>query len=101
MTMGISGDDLVRDKFSANFNFDLAERLAMGLGGNLVLSKNSSESQAKQGNRWLEFTPNLRYRVSEDSNLILGYSYGASKDVQKDELKTRNRVSLDFNIAFP
>ena len=101
MTMGISGEDLVRDRLSLNFSMEVSERLQLALGGNLVLSENSSTNQTRQSNRWYEIRPTIRYRVGEDSNLSLGYSYGSTKDLEQDSLRTRNRIFLDYNISFP
>lgn len=101
ITLGITGDDLVRDKLSLNLALNSTERLQLLLGGNLLLSENTSSSQTRQKNRWYEVSPAARYRVGEHSALTLGYSYGASEDKLKDESKTRNRIFLDFNITFP
>lgn len=101
MTLGISGDDLVRDKLSMNLSLSTAERLQLQLGSTLVLSENSSSAQSPQSNRWLEILPSVKYQTGEYSFLTFGYAYGAAKDQQKDELRTRNRLYLDFNISFP
>lgn len=101
MTMGISGEDLVRDKLNLNLLLSATERLQLQLNGNMVLSESISSTQASQRNRWIEFRPSVIYRLGEDSRLTLGYSYGASKNETRDELKNRNQVYLDFSIAFP
>ena len=101
MTLGITGADLVRDRLSLNLGLSATERLQLLLGGNLVLSESTSSAQALQKSRWYEISPGAKYMVGENSSLTLGYAYGASADRIKDEVKTRNRVYLDFNIAFP
>jgi len=101
MTLGITGDDLVRDKLTLNLALRTTERLRLLLGGNMVLSENTSSSQTAQKNRWTEISPGASYQVGENSSMTLGYAYGASEDRLKDETKTRNRVYLDFSIAFP
>ena len=100
-TLGITGADLVRDRLSLNLGLSATERLRLLLGGNLVLSENTSSAQNLQKNRWFEISPGASYRVGENSLLTLGYAYGVSEDKLTDEVKTRNRVYLDFNIAFP
>lgn len=101
MTLGITGEDLVRDKLSLNLALRATERLRLLLGGNMVLSENTSSAQSAQKNRWTEITPGASYQVGENSSMTLGYAYGSSEDRLKDETKTRNRVYLDFSIAFP
>jgi len=101
MTLGITGDDLVRDKLSLNLALRATERLRLLLGGNMVLSENTSSAQSAQKNRWTEIAPGASYQVGENSSMTLGYAYGSSEDRLKDETKTRNRVYLDFSIAFP
>ncbi|GEM_PF-1740633 len=101
MTLGITGADLVRDRISLNLGLSATERLRLLLGGNLILSENTSSAQSLQKNRWFEISPGASYRVGENSSLTLGYAYGVSEDRLTDVVKTRNRVSLDFNIAFP
>ncbi|MDP3427019.1 MAG: hypothetical protein Q8S17_06545 [Humidesulfovibrio sp.] len=101
MTLGITGDDLVRDKLSLNLALRATERLRLLLGGNMVLSKNTSSAQSAQKNRWTEISPGASYQLGENSSMTLGYAYGSSEDRLTDETKTRNRVYLDFSIAFP
>ncbi|MBU1041655.1 MAG: hypothetical protein KKF77_11210 [Proteobacteria bacterium] len=101
MTLGITGDDLVRDRLSLNLALRTTERLRLLLNGNMVLSENTSSAQSAQKNRWTEISPGASYQVGENSSMTLGYAYGSSEDRLKDETKTRNRVYLDFSIAFP
>jgi len=101
MTLGITGDDLVRDKFTLDLGLRATERLRLQMGGNMVLSENTSSAQSLQKNRWFELSPSARYQTGENSALTLGYAYGSSEDRLKDIVKTRNRVYLDFSIAFP
>ncbi|MDO9632104.1 MAG: hypothetical protein Q7I92_09415, partial [Humidesulfovibrio sp.] len=101
MTLGITGDDLVRDKLTLDLALRTTERLRLLLVGNMVLSETTSTSQTAQKNRWTEISPGASYQVGENSSMTLGYAYGSSEDRLKDETKTRNRVYLDFSIAFP
>lgn len=101
MTLGITGVDLIRDRLSLNLGLSATERLHLQLFTSVVLSENTSSTQVQQKSRWYEISPRARYMLGENTSLTLGYAYGASEDRLKDEIKTRNQVYLDFNIAFP
>lgn len=100
MTLGITGDDLVRDRFFLNFYYTLTERFTAILQNNLVLSQGNSSSQSGQDNRWMEIRPSLRYYLAEKAYLEAGYTYAATKDMQLDLLRTRNKAYLEFSASF-
>lgn len=100
VTLGVAGDDLVRDKFSAHLTHKTAEKLQLTLDGYLTRSKSSTTTSSPQDNSWLELQPGARYALGEKTFLSMNYAYGASKDEAKDELKTRSRVSLEFKTTF-
>ena len=100
MTLGITGDDLVRDRFFLNFYYTLTERFTAILQNNVVLSEGSSSSQSGQDKRWMEIKPSLRYYLTEKAYLEAGYTYAATKDMELDLLRTRNKAFLEFSASF-
>lgn len=101
MTLGLTGEDLIRNKFNLGLTYDLTERTQMLLNSSFVISKTPSDALSPVNDRWMDFQPSLKYLLGENSSVSLGYGYSASKDSINDVLLTGSRVFLDFSIAFP
>lgn len=100
VTLGSTGEDLTRDKLSLYLGYDLTERLQSFLSAGMVTTKSASADQAAQNNRWMELSPGLKYKLGEKSVLTLGYALSSSKDILREELKTRSRGYLDLAFTF-
>lgn len=100
MTLSMGGEDVVRDKLYLNFSYALTERLQGILGGNVVASRSNTSATKTQDSLWYEFSPALRYRLMEKAYLGVSYAFGAQRDEINDSYRSRNQVSMDFQISF-
>jgi len=100
VTLSTNGEDLTRDKLSLYLGYNWTERLQSFFSAGMVTTKSASSEQASQNNRWMEFSPGLKYKLGEKSALTLGYALSSSKNILEDELKTRSRGYLDLALTF-
>jgi hypothetical protein len=80
------------------------ERLSAGINARVSLSQSDDEDADDDDDVWyFAVDPFLSYRLTENYFLRLGYVYQQEydKNVEDDERRDRNRISLTLNFNFP
>jgi len=101
MSVDLSGNNIVRDRFNLSASKNLSERFQALLSANFVQSKTAGNLTTTQTTRWFEVDPAIQYQTSEHSTLALGYGYGIQEAVETGVVQKRTQVYLNFSISFP
>ncbi len=98
------GEPVEVNNLYATVRYNLTTRLLAGVSGRLVFAKSTGNFNATD-RRFIEVTPSLTYKFTENHTLELAYSYSQQYDynlpVPDDRGYDRNRIWLFLNLNFP
>lgn len=100
LTASSFGENITRDRILLHVDHRLAERLFCF--ANISLFRSETEGVVDdEERRTLKFSPGLRFRLTEQADIRLGYSYTGTEDVEADDFENRNAVFGQLDIRFP
>ena len=100
----VNGADVNVDNFYLRYDYRLTERFGVGINGRLVFSYDLFNSEdGVEDNRYYMVEPFLFYRLTENFNVYLRYSYqNSSKDlIDSEDTRERNRAWIEFKYELP
>ncbi len=98
-----NGEDVNVDNFYLRYDYLLTERFGVGINGRLVFSYDLFSSEGVEDNRYYIVEPFLSYRLTEDFNVYLRYSYQNSSNdlIDSEDARERNRAWIEFMYELP
>ncbi len=99
-----NGQDVNVDNFYLRYDYRLTERFGVGINGRLVFSYDLFSDQGDvEDNRYYMVEPFLSYRLTEDFNVYLRYSYQNSSNdlIDSEDARERNRAWIEFMYELP
>ena len=100
----VSGVDVNVDNFYLRYDYLLTERFGVGINGRLVFTYDLfNRDDGVEDNRYYMVEPFLFYRLTENFNMYLRYSYqNSSRDlVDSEDTRERNRAWIEFKYELP
>lgn len=100
-----TGEDLLVDKFYLELQYRPLYRWIFGVEGNLFFTQEEGGVPPGVDTRFFELISTLTYRLTENSDLVLGYSYARENEgsvpAGVGAVAERNRVWLEVQFRFP
>lgn len=93
------GEDVLRDSLSAGLSFRVTELSTIGASA-LVRHLVDNTDRNDRDDWYYSMNPYLKFQLSKDSTLRLGYIYSKAHEKGEDA-ETRNRCTVDYVISFP
>ncbi len=96
------GQEVDVDRVRLYFDWALTERFRAGVEGRFYYTKDEKEDDNVY-TRYFEVQPSLRYMMTENSSLLLNYTYSLEYDEEEapNERAERNRVWVGVAFNFP
>jgi hypothetical protein len=99
-----NGEIVNVSRLYTNIDRRLTQRLGVGFRGNVYYSNLIEDSPETDDDRWyFGVSPSIFYRLTENHNLRLLYSYNYQKllDADDNDSVDRQRIWLSLNFNFP
>jgi hypothetical protein len=100
-----TGEDLLVDKFYLELQYRPVYRWIFGLEGNLFFTREEGGGDTQEDTRFFELVSTLTYRLTENADLVFGYSYARENEeavpAGVGAVAERNRVWLQVQFKFP
>ncbi|MBW1679926.1 MAG: hypothetical protein JRF59_00500 [Deltaproteobacteria bacterium] len=96
------GEPVERQRLYANTGLRLHQRLEARFSASLYYVKSEGKFH-DENRRYVDLTPSLHYRLTEDYSLSFGYNYSHDydKSLSTDQKKDRHRAWVSVNFRFP
>ena len=98
------GSDVNVDNLFLQYRYQLSARFGMGINGRLVLSYDLFNNQDNiQDTRYYRLEPFLFYRLTENLNAYLRYSFENNSEdlIDNENSRQRSRVWIQFKYELP
>jgi hypothetical protein len=97
-----NGEAIDVDRIYCRLRKSLTERWELGFAGKFYYSRDIGQS-FNDGIRFLDLEPKISYKLTENHDLQMSYSYSNEKDNERESNQTadRNRIWLGLYFNFP